>query len=257
MKKALSLAAFVAITAAGGLFYFSGDTPQTASEPGAPSREPLVRVPEIAETNQAKSDGLAEPQAVPEPEYVYGMDQSNTQGHYIRYTLTRRCVAGYAETLSGEQWPMDDCDDTVLSTDHPYGSYTIEQLEYAANVMKDADAAYLLGLRFSWEPAHNRRKDAHRYLFGAFLLGAPESVFADIVQEQGYTTALQYTNGELDRDHFEASYIMNRVGEHFGAFDDRTQFFREQVGDDSVDFGQLEQDALALFDELSARRAEL
>lgn len=179
-------------------------------------------------------------------------------GDRIRFSHVRDCTETFVQSMQGEWLPTHDCGPTRLAVDHPYGSYTIEQLEYAADEMNDADAAYILAERFAWEQWRDRRDEAHKYYLKAFLLTTDGEIYQHMLSEMGAISGTVRVNGVIDPIALANNYTMARVGEKFGVVERRDVEAYASVAEqlDEVDLEQLEQDAEIIYQTMLAAKED-
>ncbi|MEL7298448.1 MAG: hypothetical protein AAGJ86_12370, partial [Pseudomonadota bacterium] len=174
----------------------------------------------------------------------------------IRFRNVETCYPKMVQTLQGEWHEIRACEDHRLEVDHPFGTYTIEQLEYAATELRDADAAYILAERFASENWRDRRSDAHGWYMKAFLLSPDSEVYQRMMIEMGLTGGVIRRNGELDVANLAGNYTMLKVGQLFGVVEDRQLAFLVSAGAESdlIDFGQLDRNATEIYETLLSVR---
>lgn len=184
---------------------------------------------------------------------------SKGYGERIRFSRVADCSETYVETLQGDWVPGKDCGLRTLQVDHPYGHYSIEQLEIAANDMDDADAAYILAERFTMENWRDRRGEAHKYYLKAFLLTTDGEIYDRMISEMGIFNGVLHKNGELDVAQLSAKYTMSRVGQKFGVVDDESvnQYAKVAKSSDQIDLNLLDQNADDIYKTLVAARGRM
>lgn len=177
-------------------------------------------------------------------------------GERIRFSRVADCTETQIQTMQGDWLPTHDCGPKRLEVDHPYGFYTIEQLEYAANDMDDPDAAYILAERFATEPWRNRREEAQKYYIKAFLLTTDGEIYERMVADMGIQKGISLMNGEVDAANLAANYTMARVGQKFGVVDNHSVdgYAAEIEKLDEIDLERLNQDADDIYETLLAAK---
>lgn len=195
----------------------------------------------------------------PGPDFVDQDGVLKTYGDRIRFSDVADCTETFRDTLQGDVLATHDCGPSRLQVDHPYGVYTIEQLEYAANEMNDGDAAYILAERFASEKWRNRRGDAHTYYVKAFLLTSDSEIYTRMLGEMGFHGGIPRKNGELDVQALSANYTMLRVGQMFGAIDDKHIDWLAAVANESqsIDFDALDLEAYGLYQSMLQEKRTL
>lgn len=216
-------------------------------------REEVVAVTPPNSEAAGIEDATNDSQPVP---YAGSNGTTPHYGERIQFTEVTECSDSYVQTTRGDWVPTLDCTPAKLVVDHPYGNYTIAQLEQAANEMNDGDAAYILAERFASETWRDRREDAHAYYLKAFLLTSDSEIYSRMLGEMGLNGSVSTRNGEIDVESLAANYTMFRVGQMFGVVEDAAvdRLAAAVRGADSIDVAALEQQAQGVYESLLEAR---
>lgn len=261
-KRRISLLAgggAVAIAAALFLINIDGSPPHQP-ETVSYTEESVDQVAPASDATDAEVAGTAsDDSAVVSDEPVPYADEFGVVSAYgsrIRFTDVADCSETFVQSTAGDWLATQKCGPTRLEVDHPYGTYTIEQLEMAANEMNDADAAYILAERFASETWRDRRGEAHAYYLKAFLLTSDSEIYERMLGEMGLHGAVRRKNGELDVANLSANYTMYRVGQMFGVVEDsRVEALALAAGEsDLIDLALLDQQAENVYESLRDAR---
>ena len=183
----------------------------------------------------------------------------SSYGERIRFRKVANCSETFIQSKQGEWYATHECGRTELRVEHPYGAYSIEQLEQAANDLKDGDAAYILAERFVIETWRDRRSDANEYFVKAFLLTTDAEIYERMLAEMGIYVSIPRENGAIDSQKLATNYTMARVGQMFGVVDDSHVDTLASVADESttLDLRALDQEAGAIYASLVSAREGL
>lgn len=245
MKQTRNIAVLAAFAAIGSVYFFSSEGPETRLDREAQPEEVLEgrsnyrdQAPQLAEF--AGGDDPNPTDQLKLPPLVDANGVISSWGELVEFRWVGDCYETFAMTTKGEALPTTKCENKRLETDHPYGSYTIDQLRQAS-MSGDAIATYILAIRFSKEPEHGRQEDATYFFVEAFKQKRHPEIFRAFLADLN-VAGVTYKNGSLLIDEFEAAYVFNKAGYEMGVIDEANFAIFERARADAVgvDFELLE-----------------
>ena len=267
------LPAFVLLATAIVAFVLSKQTPSELSVattadvpasrgPATKSADPSEPGADVSEPTPADVDleALIADERRRRFEEKFGLDREYPPGAHagwggrIKFWWYGQCTDQFVEDTQGNTHSVRLCEEERLVVDHPYGEYTIEQLEFAANEMNDSDAAYILAERLWRQRDLARSDEANKYYTKAFLISNDAEIYWALLGQMGLG-AISSRNGEPDASTL-STYTMYRVGELFGVIESQqVERVAEAISASSdVDLTELDRSAQAVYESLLEAR---
>ncbi|MEL6868984.1 MAG: hypothetical protein AAFO81_04200 [Pseudomonadota bacterium] len=233
---------------------------QSSSEPGLAQSK--AESSHVANASPTPSAGLAVGYL---PDYFAGDPDPDVEGatksygQRVRFSEVADCKEKYISTPNEGWVPTQICKNFRLYVDHPYGEYSVEQLEIAAKHTRDADAAYILAERLATEKWRQRSGEAHALYMKAFLLTADSEIYQRMLVDMGVSGQVYRQDGSFDPVEVSINYTMASVGEQFGVIDEaKVESFANAAKElESVNIADLDRQANEIYESLLVAREGL